>query len=113
MTWAVAARQHEEGHLMADRQFTSRIGRVNVNWPQTVGYYGALALAVGVELFEPPLAIFIAAVRLIKMLNRPRSPEQARFVSEVLYGAAKPVGAEGQSTIWLEGEKPPETEGAP
>jgi len=33
-----------------------------------VGYYGGLAVAVGIGLIEPPLALFIAAVPVFKVM---------------------------------------------
>jgi hypothetical protein len=37
-------------------------GTVEVDVPRSVGYFGGLAVAGGVGLIEPPLALFIAAV---------------------------------------------------
>lgn len=82
-----------------DRGLTSRLGSVEINWPQTIGYYGGIALAVAFELIEPPLGLFIAAVPLLKMLNRPQAPLGQRMVSQLLEGAAKPVGGDAESTI--------------
>jgi hypothetical protein len=46
----------------------------------------------GAGLIEPSLGLFIAAVPFLKMLGLPRLPNRARFVAQVLEGAAKPVG---------------------
>ena len=52
-------------------------------------------------LVEPPLAIFIAAIPLLKMLNHPGASAPTRFVGELLEGAAKPVGGSSEVTIQL------------
>ncbi|HLJ80870.1 MAG TPA: hypothetical protein VKT52_05240 [Ktedonobacterales bacterium] len=79
--------------------FESRIGPIEVNWPQTVGYYGGIALALAFEVIEPPVGLFIAAVPLLKMLSRPKAPQPVRLVSQVFVGAAKPVGGDAESTV--------------
>ena len=84
-----------------DRGLTSRIGALEIDWPRTVGYYSGIALAVGFELIEPPLALFIAAIPLIKMLNRPQASRPTRVVAQLMDGAAKPVGGSSESTIRL------------
>lgn len=45
------------------------MGRIEVDVPRSVGYFGGLAAAVGLGLVEPPLAIFIAAVPLFKAMT--------------------------------------------
>lgn len=82
-----------------DRGLVSRVGPLEVDWPRSIGYFGAIGLAVGAGLIEPPLGIFIAAVPLLKMLSRPGAPRAARFAGQFLDGAAKPVGGDGQGTI--------------
>lgn len=79
--------------------FESRIGPLEVNWPQTLGYYGGIALAVAFEMIEPPVGLFIAAVPLLKMLSRPKAPQSVRIVSQIFEGAAKPVGGDAESTF--------------
>jgi hypothetical protein len=49
------------------------VGTVEVDVPRSVGYYGGLAVAVGIGLIEPPLALFIAAVPVFKACAGPRS----------------------------------------
>jgi hypothetical protein len=88
-----------------DQNLISRVGPVEIDWPRSIGYFGAIALAVGFELIEPPVAIFIAAVPLIKMLNRPKFPQPTRAVAQILDGASKPVGGDGQGTIRLASDK--------
>jgi len=87
------------------RGMTSQIGPVEIDWPRTIGYYGGIIAATAFELIEPPLAIFIAAIPLLKMLNHPGASAPTRFVGQLLDGAAKPVGGSSESTIQLK-EKP-------
>src|SRR5438477_3762681 len=86
---------------------TSQIGPIEIDWPRTIGYYGGIGLATALELIEPPLAIFIAAIPLLKMLNHPGASAPTRFVGQLLDGAAKPVGGSSEATIQLtENNKP-------
>jgi hypothetical protein len=48
---------------------------------------------VGLGVIEPPLALFIAAVPLFKMLTNSALPFMVLVVGEILDGAAKPVPA--------------------
>lgn len=82
-----------------DRGLVTYVGPVEIDWPRTLGYYGGLALAVSFELIPMPLGLFVAAIPLFKMLNRPRAPRPVRFTSQLLDGAAKPVGGDGESTF--------------
>lgn len=77
------------------------LGPIQIDVPQTVGYYGGLGAALALGVLEPPLAAFIAAVPLIKILAERGSPIPVRFVSEVLLGAAKPVGSDAEGTVRL------------
>ena len=90
---------------MADEKqeqgLTSQVGRVEIEWPLTVGYYGGIALAVAFELIEPPLALFVAAIPFFKMLNQPGASQPTRLVSQLLEGMAKPVGGDSPSSIRL------------
>ena len=82
-----------------------RVGNVEVDVPRSVGYFGGLAAAVGLGLIEPPLALFIAAVPLYKVLTNTALPQAVRVVGEVLQGAAKPVGSDAEGVIELEDQK--------
>lgn len=82
-----------------DRGLVSRFGTIEIDWPRSIGYFGAIGLASAFGLIEPPIAIFIAAVPFCKMLNRPNAGPPARFVGQVLEGAGKPVGGDGEATI--------------
>jgi len=85
--------QQDEANLL------SRIGPVEIDWPRTVGFYGGLAIAVATEMVAAPLALFIAAYPLFKMLNRPKSPRGVQIVAQVLEGAAKPINGDAEGTI--------------
>ena len=84
-----------------DRGLTSRVGPVEIDWPMAIGYYGGIGLALALEAIEPPLALFIAAIPLLKMLNSPAASWPARLVSQLLQGMIKPVGGDGDSAIQL------------
>lgn len=85
----------------ADRGLTNRIGPVEINWPRAIGYYGGLGLAVGFGMIEPPFGLFIAAVPLFKMLNRPKASRPVRLFSQIMDGASQPVGGDGDPAIKL------------
>lgn len=81
-----------------------RAGPLEVDIPRSLGFFGGIAAAVALELLEPPLAIFIAAVPFLKMLSDRRAPDPMRFLGLVCEGAAKPVGSSGQGTVRLSEE---------
>lgn len=84
-----------------ERDLTSKFGALEINWPKTVGFYGGIALAVGLELIEPELGLFVATIPIFKMLDRPRSSRPWRFITQLFDGAAQPVGGTGTDTIRL------------
>jgi hypothetical protein len=113
----LAGRNQKQGHPQSgqageqeDQQeeqgLTSQVGPVEINWPQTIGYYGGIGLALAAELIEPPIALFIGAIPLFKMLSHPSLPRPVRFVSQVLEGTAKPVGGSDEATIHLTEQQP-------
>ena len=59
----------------------------------------AIALAVGLELIDPPIGLFIAAIPFLKMLNLSKVEFPPRFVGHVVEGMAKPLGGDSQGTI--------------
>jgi hypothetical protein len=81
------------------------VGPVTVDVPRSVGYFGGLAVAVGVGLIEPPLAMFIAAVPMFKALTNTALPLVVRTVGEVLEGAAKPVGSDAEGVLKLRDQR--------
>ncbi len=60
------------------------VGTVKVNVPRSVGYVGGLPVAVGVGLFEPPLALFIASRPVFKPWTNTGRPRAVRVVGELL-----------------------------
>jgi hypothetical protein len=78
-----------------------RAGRLEIDVPRSLGYFGGIAAAVAVGLLEPPLGVFIAAVPFVKMLTTPGTPDPLRFLGLVTEGAAQPVGSSGQGTVRL------------
>jgi hypothetical protein len=86
-----------------------QVGTVEVDIPRSVGYFGGLAAAVGLGLIEPPLALFIAAVPVFKVLTNTALPRAVRVVGEVLEGAAKPVGSDAEGVIELRDQKAAQT----
>lgn len=88
-----------DGRPPEDRGLTTRIGPIEIDWPQSIGYYGGIGLAVTAGLIEAPLGIFIAAVPVFKMLNFPGAPLPVRFTSQLFEGASKPVGGDGDAAI--------------
>ncbi|OBI49814.1 hypothetical protein [Mycobacterium sp. E796] len=82
-----------------------QVGTVEVDVPRSIGYFGGLVVATGLGLVEPPLALFIAAVPVFKVLTNTALPKAVRVVGEVLEGAAKPVGSDAEGVIVLEDEQ--------
>lgn len=83
----------------------SQIGPVAIDWPRSLGYFGGVAAAVALGLIEPPVALFIAAVPLVQMFNRPGVPSPVRFAAQVYEGASTPVGGGVQATT-IQMERP-------
>src|SRR5437016_5228012 len=81
------------------------VGRVRVDVPRSAGYFGGLAIAVGMGLVEPPLAVFIAAVPVFKALTNSALPLAVRTVGEILQGAAKPVGSDAEGVVEMEDQQ--------
>ncbi len=91
------------------RGMVTRVGALEVDIPRSIGYFGAIALAVALEIIDPPVGLFIAAVPLFKLLEKREKQAPTRFIGEVLEGAAKPVGGDAQAVIRLAPEhEPPE-----
>jgi hypothetical protein len=86
-----------------------QFGTVEVDVPRSIGYFGGLAVATGLGLIEPPLALFIAAVPVYKVLTNTALPKAVRVIGEVLEGAAKPVGSDAEGVIVLEDQRASDT----
>lgn len=85
-----------------NRGLVIHAGPLTVDIPRSLGYYGAVGVAVVAGVIEPPLGVFIAAVPLLKMMSNRLAPTPVRFVGQVFDGAAQPVGGDGQGTIRLD-----------
>jgi len=84
-----------------DRAIHFDVGPLEIDIPRTLGYYGGISAAVAVGVLEPPVAVFIAALPVVKMLGTRVAPAPLRFFVQILQGAGKPVGGDGQGTIRL------------
>ncbi|HEX8034725.1 MAG TPA: hypothetical protein VF510_12800 [Ktedonobacterales bacterium] len=91
----------EQGEQQENVGLTSRVGLIEINWPKTIGYYGGIGVALAAEFIEPPVAVFIAAIPLFKMLSHPKAPKPVRVTGQVLAGAALPVGGDSEAAIHL------------
>lgn len=91
-----------------DHELISHIGSIEIDWPRTLGYYAGIGVATALELIEPPLALFIAAVPLFKMLNTHGMPALGRFLGQFFEGAAQPVGGSAQATIRVRQQEAPQ-----
>jgi hypothetical protein len=80
---------------------TVQIGRLQMDVPRSLGYYGAVMAAVAFGVIEPPLGMFIAVVPVVKMLGKWDLPWPLRLVAEVVDGAAQPVGGDARGTVRL------------
>ncbi len=91
-----------------DRDFTTRIGPVDIDWPRALGFYGGIAVALALDVVAPELALFVAAVPLLKLLKRRRATRPERLVAAVLEGAAKPIGGDAEAVVrpaWSDDEE--------
>jgi hypothetical protein len=76
-------------------------GPFEIDVPRSAGYYGGIAVALGLGMIEWPIAVFIGAIPVLKMLTRGDLPKRVQFVGHVFDGAAKPVGGDAEGTIRL------------
>jgi len=81
---------------MADRIDDTHIV---VDWPRSIGFFGAIGAAVALDLVSMPIAVFVAAVPFLKLMNRPNAPKPQQFFSHLVDGAAKPVGGDSEGTV--------------
>ena len=83
-----------------DRAVTGRVDdHIEVDWPRSIGFFGAIGAAVALDLISMPIAVFVAAVPFLKLMNRPNAPTPQRFFSHLVDGAAKPVGGDTEGTV--------------
>jgi hypothetical protein len=91
-----------------DQPFVYEFGPLKIDVARSLGFFGGLALAVGFELLAPELALFIAAVPLVKLLKRRDATTPERAIAALIEGAAKPVGGDAEATVrpkWVDEEK--------
>lgn len=82
-----------------DRGLTGQTDHLEIDWPRSLGFFGALGAAAALDLVPLPIAAFVAAVPFLKLLNRPHATKPQRFISHLVDGAAKPVGGDSEGTI--------------
>ena len=90
------------GRSTGERALSGRVGPVRVHWPSTIGYYGGVGLALAAGMIEWPVAVFIGAVPVVKMLKDETTPTPFRYFVDMFQGAAKPVGGDGDSMMELD-----------
>jgi hypothetical protein len=98
-----------------DEPFVMRLGPIVIDVPRTVGYYGGIAAALAFELIAPELALFIAAVPIVKLLKRKNASKPEVAVAGIFEGAMKPIGGDAESVVrpkWIEDEKEEQQEKA-
>jgi hypothetical protein len=91
---------------LEDKGLISRVGPLEIDWPRSIGYFGGIGLAVAFELIAPPIALFIAAVPVLKLFKHPGQAWPLRIVADALEGAAKPVGGDTEAVVRLAADAP-------
>jgi hypothetical protein len=84
------------------RGVTGEVGKnkeIMVDWPRSIGFFGALGVAAAMNLVPLPIAVFVGAVPFLKLLDDPRSSTPRRFFTHLVDGAAKPVGGDSEGTV--------------
>lgn len=90
-----------QSHSREDKDLVLRVGSSEIDWPKAIGDFGGIWLVVAYDDIAPPLGLFIAAIPGLKLLKHPDQPRSVRIVSDVLEGAAKPVGSDSETTVRL------------
>jgi len=99
-------RLQAEREELEEKGLVSRVGPLEIDWPKSIGYFGGIGLAVAYELIAPPIAIFIAAIPVLKLFKHPGQPWPLRIVADALEGAAKPVGGDTEAVVRLRDDAP-------
>jgi hypothetical protein len=97
-----------------DDDFVSTLGGLKIDWPRMAGYYGAIGIAVALDVIAPPLGLFIAAVPLFGLLKRRQASRAEKFAAAIIEGASKPVGGDAEAVVrlkWVDDEKEREEKG--
>lgn len=89
---------------MASRQkgMTARIGPMQLDVPRTGGYYLGVGAAVAFGVIDWPVAIFIGAIPVVKMMQSRRLPASVQFAVHLFDGASQPVGGDAEGTVQLD-----------
>jgi hypothetical protein len=90
-----------ETHTRRDGEvgITGRTDHIEIDWPRSLGFFGGLGVATALELVPLPIALFVASVPFLKLMNRPGSGKPPTFFSHLVDGAAKPVGGDTEGTV--------------
>ena len=99
-------RLQAEREELEEKGLVSRVGPLEIDWPKSIGYFGGIGLAVAYELITPPIAIFIAAIPVLKLFKHPGQVWPLRIVADALEGAAKPVGGDTEAVVRLRDDAP-------
>lgn len=83
----------------SEQAITGQADHLEIDWPRSIGFFGGLGVAAALELVPIPIALFVASVPFLKMLNRPRASTPRTFISHLVDGAAKPVGGDTEGTV--------------
>jgi hypothetical protein len=72
---------------------TADAGAERIDWVHSAGLLAGLALAVGLEIVEGPVALALAAAPLLRVVARSSvAPEPVRAVGRLLQGLSVPLG---------------------
>jgi len=85
-----------------ERGVTGQVGKndqITVDWPRSIGFFGALGAAAALGLVPIPIAVFVGAVPFLKLLDDPGASTPRRFFTHLVDGAAKPVGGDSEGTV--------------
>jgi hypothetical protein len=85
--------------IAEEKEFLVCVGPLAIDVPRTLGYFAGVGGAVAFGLIAPELAIFVAAVPLLKLLKRENAPKIERMIGAIFEGAAKPVGGDSEGCI--------------
>src|SRR5690349_14619624 len=82
-----------------EQGITGQADHIEIDWPRSLGFFGGLGVAAALGLVPMPIAVFVASVPFLKLLNRPDASMPQTFVSHLVDGAAKPVGGDSEGTV--------------
>ena len=91
-----------------DQPFVVRLGPIAIDVPRSIGFFGGIAAAIALDLIAPELALFVAAVPLVKLLKRKDATKPERAIAAVIEGAAKPLGGDAEETVrpaWMDDDR--------